>query len=93
MNNSIPKPTNENISSYSHGSSEKNSLKAKIKQLKSENIKVPLNIDGEELTQEFESKYNVDISDENFDWCDEIEGHGVADELFDNLVQEWFDNV
>ena len=50
MNNSIPKPTNENILSYSPGSSEKNSLKAKIKQLKSENIKVPLIIDGEEVT-------------------------------------------
>ena len=50
MNNSIPKPTNENILSYSPGSSEKNSLKAKIKQLKSENIKVPLIIGGEEVT-------------------------------------------
>ena len=50
MNNSIPKPTNENILSYSPGSSEKNSLKAKIKQLKSDNIKVPLIIDGEEVT-------------------------------------------
>ena len=50
MNNIIPKPTNENILSYSAGSSEKNSLKAKIKQLKSDNIKVPLIIDGEEVT-------------------------------------------
>ncbi len=50
-------------------------------------------IDGDELTEQFETKYNVDISDENFDWWDEIEGHGVADELFDNLVHEWFDEV
>ena len=50
MNNIIPKPTNENILSYSPGSSEKNSLKAKIKQLKSDNIIVPLIIDGEEVT-------------------------------------------
>ena len=50
MNNSIPKPTNENILSYSPGSSEKKSLKAKIKQLKSDNIKVPLIIDGKEVT-------------------------------------------
>ncbi len=50
MNNSIPKPTNEKILSYSPGSSEKNSLKAKIKQIKSDNIKVPLIIDGEDVT-------------------------------------------
>ena len=50
-------------------------------------------IDGEELTEQFETKYKVDISDENFDWWDEIEGHGVADELFDNLVHKWFDEV
>ena len=50
-------------------------------------------IEGDELTEQFETKYKVDISDENFDWWDEIEGHGVADELFDNLVHEWFDEV
>ena len=50
-------------------------------------------IDGEELTEQFETKYNVDISDENFDWWDEIEGHGVADELFDHLIHEWFENA
>mgnify|MGYP001156998268 FL=1 len=50
-------------------------------------------IDGDELTEQFETKYNVDISDENFDWWDEIEGHGVADELFDNLVHEWFESA
>ena len=52
MNNSIPKPTNENILSYGPRSSEKNSLKSKIKQLKSDNIIVPLIIDGEEVTTE-----------------------------------------
>ena len=50
MNNNIPKPTNEIILSYGPGSSEKNSLKSKIKQLKSDNIKVPLIIDGKEVT-------------------------------------------
>ena len=52
MNNSIPKPTNENILSYGPRSSEKNSLKSKIKQLKSDNIIVPLIIHGEEVTTE-----------------------------------------
>ena len=50
-------------------------------------------IEGDELTEQFESKYNVDISDENFDWWDEIEGHGVADELFDGLVHDWFESA
>ena len=50
-------------------------------------------IDGEELMDTFQSKYNVDTSSADFDWWDEIEGHGIADELFDNIVHEWFENA
>ena len=50
-------------------------------------------VDGDELMETFQSKYDVDTSSEDFDWWDESEGHGVADELFDNIVHEWFENA
>ena len=49
MKNTIPKPTNEKILSYSPGSTEKNSLKTKIKELKSEKIYIPLIINGKKV--------------------------------------------
>ena len=48
-NNTIPKPINEPIKSYSPGSPEKTSLKNCIQDLKSKTIEVPLIIGGEEI--------------------------------------------
>jgi 1-pyrroline-5-carboxylate dehydrogenase len=42
----IPKPENEPIKSYAPGSQEKTSLKAKITQLKSTQIEIPVIIGG-----------------------------------------------
>ncbi|SVC87974.1 uncharacterized protein METZ01_LOCUS340828, partial [marine metagenome] len=46
---SIPKPVNEPILTYLPGSIEKTSLKAKLHELKSQQIEVPLIIGGEEI--------------------------------------------
>jgi len=45
----IPKPENEQIKSYAPGSPEKISLKAKITELKSTHIEIPIIIGGEEI--------------------------------------------
>ncbi len=45
----IPKPENEQIKSYEPGSPEKISLKAKITELKSTHIEIPIIIGGEEI--------------------------------------------
>jgi len=46
---SIPKPVNEPVLTYLPGSTEKTSLKAKLHELKSQQIEVPLIIGGEEI--------------------------------------------
>lgn len=51
-------------------------------------------IDGEDLTSQFEEKYKVDLSSDEFDWSDYNENTEMCyDELFDGLVHEWFDEV
>ncbi|SVD38806.1 uncharacterized protein METZ01_LOCUS391660, partial [marine metagenome] len=45
----IPKPVNEPIKNYAPGSQEKFSLKAKITQLKSTQIEIPVIIGGKEI--------------------------------------------
>lgn len=51
-------------------------------------------VDGSELTEEFESKYKVDLSSDEFDWSDEHKDTGRCyDELFDDSVDEWFNSA
>ncbi len=45
----VPKPVNEPIKAYREGSEEKKSLKAKLKELRSEQIEIPLIIGGKEV--------------------------------------------
>ncbi len=50
--------------------------------------------DGGELNDEFESKYNIDLSSDEFDWTDEHEESGrMYDELYEELVHEWFEEA
>jgi len=50
--------------------------------------------EGSELTDVFESKYKVDLDSDEFEWSDEFEDSGMCfDELFDDHVQDWFDNA
>lgn len=46
---SVPPPVNDPIRSYAPGSPEKNSLKARITEMLSEEIEIPLIIGGEEV--------------------------------------------
>ena len=45
----VPKPVNEPILSYAPGTPERSALKARIKELKSQEIEVPLVIGGQEI--------------------------------------------
>jgi 1-pyrroline-5-carboxylate dehydrogenase len=47
---SIPFPANEPVYSYAPGSKERNSLKAKLKELKNSQVEIPLIIGGDEVT-------------------------------------------
>jgi 1-pyrroline-5-carboxylate dehydrogenase len=47
---SIPFPANEPVYSYAPGSKERNSLKAKVKELKKSQVEIPLIIGGDEVT-------------------------------------------
>jgi hypothetical protein len=51
-------------------------------------------IDGEELREQFETKYKCDLSSDEFDWSGiPANEDSCYDELFDILVHDWFDNV
>ena len=49
MTETIPVPVNEPIRSYAPGSTEKESLKSKLKELKSTLVEIPLIIGGKEI--------------------------------------------
>ena len=46
----VPFPENEPVKSYAPGSPERASLQAKLKEMKGQEIEVPMNIGGEEIT-------------------------------------------
>ncbi len=49
-------------------------------------------IDGDDLTSQFEEQYKVDLSSEDFDWSDvDKETDTEYDQLFDDLVYNWFE--
>ena len=50
--------------------------------------------DGGDLQNDFEEKYKVDLSSDEFEWSDEHKESGRCyDELFDDMVYDWFSEV
>jgi hypothetical protein len=51
-------------------------------------------IESDELAEMFQTKYNVDMDADDFDWSDEHEESGcMYDELYDGIVYNWFEDA
>ena len=51
-------------------------------------------IESDELAEMFQTKYNVDMDADDFDWSDIHEDSNCCyDELYDGIVYNWFDNA